>query len=154
MKEQGNEKKTVKRAQIGNIILLNYTAKLNDGSIVGSTKNKEPMKLILGKDHIHRSLEVVIVGMKEGESQIVTIPAGKAYGPYRKSLVFIFDKKKFKNKEPEIGEYYKIRLPKGDSVKARVTDKNNSKVTLDANHIFAGKDLIYEIELTKIVNHV
>lgn len=152
MKEQRNENKMDKRAQIGNTILLNYTAKLRDGSIVGSTKNKEPMKLTLGKDQIHRSLEVVIVGMEEGESQIVTIPADKAYGPYRKNLVFTFNKTKFKNKEPKIGDYYKIRLLKGDFIQARVTKKNNSKVRLDANHILAGKDITYEIELIQIIN--
>jgi len=146
------EKKSfIRKVKIGDTILLHYRAKLADGKIVGSSKNNEPKKLTLGKDEINRALETKIVGMSEGDSQVVTIPADKAYGPYYKNLVFILDRKKFKEK-PEIGKYYRIKLKTGDKKKAQVTEIKESKVTLDANHILAGRDITYEIKLLKILN--
>lgn len=146
------EKKSfMRKAKIGDTILLHYRIKLADGNIVGSSKNNEPKKLTLGKDEIKRALETKIVGMSEGDSQVVTIHADKAYGPYYRNLVFVYDKKKFK-KDPEIGQYYKIRFKIGDRKRARVTEIKESKVTLDANHILAGRDITYEIKLLKIFN--
>ena len=135
--------KSQKRVKKGNTILLHYTARFNDGSVIGSNKNNEPLVLIIGKDQIHRTLKTRIVGMKEGESQIVTIPASKAFGSYKKNLVFVVDKKKFDN--PNIGACYKIRLKNGDLLKARIVDVDDFKVTIDANHILAGKILFMKL---------
>jgi len=144
------EKMTVRKAKMGDTVLVHYTSRLEDGSIVDTTKGKKPLKLTLGENRLFPSVEDRIIGMIEGESQSITIPADEAYGRHRKNLVFVIDRKSLHVKEPKIGEYHKIRLRKGDIVEARFTKIGESKVTLDANHIFAGKDIIYEIEVLKI----
>jgi peptidylprolyl isomerase len=55
-------------------------------------------------------------------------------------------------KEPKIGAKYRIKEKNnGNSYNGRITKIDGNEVTLDANHILAGKDINYEIELIKIV---
>ncbi|MBN2008566.1 FKBP-type peptidyl-prolyl cis-trans isomerase [candidate division KSB1 bacterium] len=152
MKKQLINKKTKKRAKVGDTILLHYTARINDDKVVASTKAKQPIKVTLGKDHTNQLIENGIIGMSERESNSVTVPAEKAYGPYRKDYVFTFDLNEFKNKQPKVGDVYNLQLSNGGKVQARVIDKTESHVTIDANHILAGKDITYDIELVQIVN--
>lgn len=146
------ERKSLRKVKMGNTILVHYTSRLEDGSIVDSTRNKNQIKLTLGKNEIFPAVEKRIIGMVVGESKNFTIPPSKAYGRYRKNLVFVIDRKEINVKDPKVGEYHKIRLRTGDTVKARFTKVDESKVTLDANHILAGKDITYEIEVLKIVD--
>ncbi len=142
-----------KRVKIGDKIVLHYTSKLDDGKIVETTRVRNtPVNLTLGDGLIHKALEVNIVGMTEGESKRVTLPPHKAYGQYRRELVFIVDKNKFENTEPKIGQEYKVRSTKGERYKVRVTDIKEDKVTLDANHTLAGKEISYELELLQIIS--
>jgi peptidylprolyl isomerase len=49
-----------------------------------------------------------------------------------------------------VGKRLKIQQKHGKSTIVRVTDFSNSKVTLDANHPLAGKNLIFDIKLIDI----
>jgi len=146
------ERKSLRKVKMGHTILVHYTSRLKDGSIVDSTKNKDPIKLTLGKNQIFPSVEKRIIGMVVGECKNFTIPPNKAYGRRRKNLVFVFDRKDINVKNPKVGKYHKIRLRTGDTVKARFIKIDELKVTLDANHILAGKDINYEIEVLEIVD--
>lgn len=133
-------------------VLLNYTARLKNGKIVGSNKDEEPLKINLEKDEVHNSIRLRLVGMKEGESQIITVAAKNAFGAHKKKLLYSVDKKKLNHHDPKPGDYFKIQNPDGEIQTAIVSKISDSKVTLDANHHLAGNDIIYEIELVKIVN--
>jgi peptidylprolyl isomerase len=53
--------------------------------------------------------------------------------------------------EPEVGERLEIPHEMGYPILYTVTEVSESTVTLDANHILAGKDLIFEIQLVEIL---
>ncbi|UCE06773.1 MAG: FKBP-type peptidyl-prolyl cis-trans isomerase [bacterium] len=142
-----------KRATKGNTIVFHYTAKLDNGKIIRSSKKDKPIKCKLGKKQIRSELEEKFLGMKEGDTQVVTVHAKNAFGHYRKDLVFTVDKAKLSEKgEPKIGAKYRIKEKNnGKSYIGRITKIDGNKVTLDANHILAGKDINYKIELIKII---
>ena len=89
--------------------------------------------------------------MSEGESKTVTIPAENAYGHYHEEMVMEVDKERFPaGAEPAIDQRYQVSDPNGESYIVKVTSVSDSKVTLDANHPLAGKDLIFDLELVAI----
>lgn len=136
----------------GDTVNVHYTGKLKDGTVFDSSADREPLQFTLGEGQIIPGFEQGVIGMKPGETKTVDIPADKAYGPHRKELVLVVNKSKIPaHLKPEVGQQLKLNQPDGRAVPVRVTNVSESKVTLDANHPLAGKDLTFEIELVEIV---
>jgi len=68
-------------AQFGDWVVVDYTLKLEDGSIVETTYGKSPMRfqLLTNAGLIDGFVEGVI-GMKEGEMKTIVVPPEKGYG--------------------------------------------------------------------------
>jgi peptidylprolyl isomerase len=132
-------------AKDGDTVSIHYTGKLEDKSVFDTSENREPLVFTLGEEYIIPGMNGAIRGMKAGESKTVTIPPAEAYGPYSKKLVFEVPTK---NLPPEIKAGTPLRDPQGNMV--LVKEVNGEKSTLDANHILAGKTLIFDIELVSI----
>jgi peptidylprolyl isomerase len=52
--------------------------------------------------------------------------------------------------ELEVGHVLQLRTESGEQFQAMVIELGEEKVTLDANHPLAGKDLTFDIELVEI----
>jgi len=55
------------------------------------------------------------------------------------------------NITPELGQQLELKQADGQQIVVMVTDISDEKVTLDANHPLAGKNLIFELTLQEIV---
>ncbi len=89
--------------------------------------------------------------MEPGEKKTITVPPELAFGSHREDLVIDLNKELFPdNIAPEIGKKIEVPLEGGGSKTMTVTRVDESRVTLDANHPLAGKELIFEIELIEI----
>jgi peptidylprolyl isomerase len=140
------------QAKKGDTVNVHYTGKLEDGTVFDSSVDREPLQFTISEGRILPGFEQGVIGMKPGDTKKVSIPADKAYGLHRKDLVLVVDKSKIPSHlKPEVGQQLKLNQPDGRAVPVRVTDISPSKVTLDANHPLAGKDLTFEIELVEIV---
>ncbi len=140
------------QAADGNTVKVHYTGKLEDGTVFDSSADRDPMQFELGKGELIPGFEQGVLGMSPGEKKTVEIPVDKAYGPLREEMVKTVDRSQFpSNLNPEVGQQLQLNKPEGQPAMVRVTDVSESSVTLDANHPLAGKDLIFDIELVRIV---
>ncbi len=90
--------------------------------------------------------------MKKGESKTTKIPADEAYGPHHKEMVLEVERNRFPaDVEPQVDQCLQLRQADGQNMAVRVTEVSESKVTLDANHLLAGKALTFDIQLIEIV---
>lgn len=64
------------------ILTVNYTGKLEDGTIFDSSKNqgREPFRFTVGLGQVIQGWEEGFVGMNEGGSRTLTIPPEMGYG--------------------------------------------------------------------------
>jgi peptidylprolyl isomerase len=93
-----------------------------------------------------------IVGMNEGDSKTIPIPAGEAYGEYNENLVAVVPRSQVPPEmELSIGMILQVRSPEGDLARAMVRDIAETEVTLDLNHPLAGQDLVFEVGLVKVL---
>lgn len=132
-------------AKDGDKVSIHYTGKLEDQSVFDSSESREPLQFTLGEENIIPGMNNAIRGMKVGESKTVSIDSKDAYGPYNDKLVFEVPTK---NLPPGIKAGTPLRDPQGNMV--LVKEVNGEKSILDANHILAGKTLIFDIKLISI----
>ncbi|MDJ0845302.1 FKBP-type peptidyl-prolyl cis-trans isomerase [Crocosphaera sp.] len=139
------------QAKLGDTVKVNYTGKLGDGTVFDSSVNRDPLQFSLGEGQVIAGFEEAVVGMSPGDSKSVTIPSEQAYGPYQDELVIVVDEKQMPSDlSVEVGQQLQMRHSSGQAVPVMVTNVTDDKVTLDANHPLAGKDLTFEIELVTI----
>ncbi len=139
------------QAKSGDAVSVHYTGTLDDGTVFDSSKDRDPLTLTLGEGKVIPGFEQAILGMNPGETNVTKIPADQAYGPYFKELVAEINQDDFSDgAPPEVGQCYRVPKKDGGDMFVTVTKVENTKVTIDANHPLAGKDLTFEIELVSV----
>jgi len=129
----------------GDNVSIHYTGKLQDQTVFDSSEGRGPLKFKAGTKEIIPGMNNAVIGMKVGESKTVTIPPEEAYGPVNEKLVFEIGKDKL---PPDVTVGAALMNPQGHRVV--VKEINGDKAVLDANHMLAGKSLIFEIKLISI----
>ena len=140
------------QAKNGDTVKVHYTGKLTDETIFDTSTDREPLQFTIGEGQIIPDFEVAVVGMNPGETKTIEVPSDRAYGPHQAEMVQVISKSDFpKDLEPAVNQRLQVRRDDGQTFAVTVTDITGDKVTLDANHPLAGKDLIFDIQLAEIV---
>lgn len=139
-------------AEVGDTVKIHYSVKpKGEQGVVDSSRNHEPLSFKIGDGFVIQGLEEAVTGMKAGETKEVEIPTEKAFGKHSKELIAQVEKKFLPpDLEIEVGSQLQVG-EKEEIALVTVLKIEDDKVTLDANHPLAGKDLIFDIELLEIV---
>ena len=140
------------KAKNGDTVKIHYTGKLEDGTVFDTSSDREPIQFTIGSSQVIAGLEKAVVGMNLGESKTSKITADQAYGPHRKEMLIEVERNEIPDDiNLEVGQHLQIPQQNRRSIIVKVADISEEKVTLDANHPLAGKDLTFDIELVEIV---
>lgn len=135
----------------GSKVKVHYTGTFNDGQTFDSSAGHEPLEFEVGSGQVIPGFEQAVVGMKQGETKEVRVPEAEAYGPHNPEMVIDSDRSQFEEGlNPEVGQQFQTQMEGGQPVLLTVVDVEGDKITLDANHPMAGKDLNFEIELVEV----
>ncbi len=141
----------MKQATQGNTVKVHYTGKLNDGQVFDSSQEREPLEFTIGEGTIIKGFESGVLGMEVGDKKELNIPAEEGYGVRNESLVANVPRTDIPSHiDVAPGQGLQIQQPNGEKVNVVVTDVTEEKVTLDANHPLAGKDLVFDVEMVDI----
>lgn len=139
-------------AKSGDTVRVHYTGRLDDGSEFDSSAGRDPLEITLGKAGVIPGFEKAVMGMAVGDSTTVDIEAADAYGPHRPDGVQEIERSMIPAEVTvDIGARLQATGPDNKPLVLTVIAVNDDKVTLDANHPLAGKDLTFDIELVEIV---
>nr|WP_290427000.1 peptidylprolyl isomerase [Algoriphagus limi] len=139
------------QAKKGDAVQVHYTGKLEDGSVFDSSVNRQPLGFTLGDGNMIKGFDEAVHGMAIGDKKTVTIPAAEAYGERRDDMMIDVPRAQVPaNISPAVGMQLTLQGGNGQPMPVTVTYVDEEKITLDANHQLAGKDLIFEIELVTI----
>lgn len=139
-------------AKTGDTVRVHYTGTLPDGTVFDSSRDREPLEFTIGQNMVIPGFENGVVGMNEGESKEISIPAAEAYGTYNEDLVAAVPRSQVPPEmELTVGMILQVRSPEGALARAMVREVTDAEVTLDLNHPLAGQDLVFNVELAKIV---
>ena len=137
-----------------NIVRINYTGKLADGTVFDTSEaeGREPLGFRLGENQVLPKLEAEIIGMEVGDRKTVPVDANDAYGPHQEQAIQRVDRNEIPDDvDLTVGNNLQATGPDGEVVPLRVIAAGETTVTLDANHPLAGHDLTFDIELVEIV---
>ncbi|HRK08745.1 MAG TPA: hypothetical protein PLZ57_13320 [Pseudobdellovibrionaceae bacterium] len=112
------------------------------GRVLSSSLNQDVMSCPEQPRGPLAALDRNLQDVKPGECRRIPLKAEEAFGLYDAKKVFPVDRGEFHH-IPRVGEYVEWR-----GVRPRVDHLTADEVWLDANHPFAGQDLVFEIEVT------
>ena len=135
--------------QNGNTVTVHYTGKLTDGTIFDSSIDKDPISFIIGSGDIIQGFEDAIIGKNVGDKFTVTIESKDAYGEYKTELLANVANAQLPGKV-EIGTNLQAIGEDKQPINVYVKEIHDDYVVVDANHPFAGKDLVFDIEVVEV----
>lgn len=142
----------MKRASLGDTARVHYTVKLEDGTIVESSEDQEPLECVLGGGTLIPGFEQGILGMSVGDHRSITVDPELGYGPPREDLQFKIPRSDFpEDLIPFVGQMLQIQEPGEEPVSVTVRDISEDSIVLDANHPLAETVLLFDIELVELL---
>ncbi len=142
----------MRQVKEGDAVLIDYTGKLEDGTIFDSTEGNHPLEFTVGKGEVIPGFEKGVIGMSAGESKVISVPPEEGYGPHLKERVCSLDKRRIPDGfHPEVGQQIQMYRADGLPVMGKVVGVSETALTMDYNHPLAGKTLIFETRLVEIL---
>jgi FKBP-type peptidyl-prolyl cis-trans isomerase 2 len=140
----------MKKVQNGDTVVVNYTGKLEDGTVFDSslTEGREPLKAQLGQGLLIKGFEDGIIEMSVGDKKTIKINPTNAYGEINNEMIVEVPKEQI----PEgisVGDTLQADGPAGP-VNVKVVELKEETVVIDANHPLAGQTLFFDLELVSI----
>jgi peptidylprolyl isomerase len=147
----------------GDFVLIDYTLKVKEtGETVGTTDEKvakesklyrgeehyEPYFVIIGEGWVPKGLDEALTTLDVGKVSTIELPPEKAYGARDPKKVRLVPLRKFTSDgvAPVPGLQLNI-----DGKPAQIRAVGAGRVQVDYNHPFAGRTLIYDVTVQKII---
>jgi FKBP-type peptidyl-prolyl cis-trans isomerase SlyD len=132
------------------VVGIHYTLKDNDGNTIDSSEGRDPLYYLHGYDNLIPGLEYELEGKAPKDSFTAKVLPEDGYGDYNKELVYDIDRSKFPDpKNVAVGMTFTSKTQEGN-INLNVVKVEDEKVTLDANHPLAGKELNFEVEVIEV----
>lgn len=142
---------------------VDYTGKIKEENIVFDTTSKEaaeaagilnpnikykPMIICIGQGHILKGIDKVLVGKEVGREYIIEITPEDGFGKKRADLLQLIATPKFRKHgiTPVPGLQVNI-----DNTVGTIKTVSGGRTLVDFNHPCAGKDLVYTVNVNRIV---
>jgi FKBP-type peptidyl-prolyl cis-trans isomerase SlyD len=139
------------RIKKGSRVTFHYELRDENGEVVDSTFDGEPVIYIQGEGEIIEGLEEFLEGEEPGFSAKVTIPPEKAYGVTNDDLVVFAGPENFEDDVAlEVGSTVETEDPDGETIVFRIIEISDDKVYLDGNHPLADQTLDYKVEVLEV----
>lgn len=138
--------------QDGDLVEINYTGTLENGSVFDTSENHGPFQFVVGTGSAITGFDKEIRGMNLNEKKKFTLSPDQAYGEYDptliKSMPIDFVPKE-ERKNATIGST--VYLFNGMStVPVKITEVNATNITFDLNSPLAGKTLTFDVTLVNL----
>jgi FKBP-type peptidyl-prolyl cis-trans isomerase SlyD len=128
------------------VVSMEYTVKDKEsGVVVDSNVGMNPLSFILGSGQVIPGLERAIKNMSQGETANLTVEAVDAYGEYKTELLEEVPREQFANIELVEGMKLYGQSEDGQTIQVIVQEFNDETVSIDYNHVLAGKALEFDI---------
>ncbi|MCE8003004.1 MULTISPECIES: FKBP-type peptidyl-prolyl cis-trans isomerase [Halomonadaceae] len=138
------------RIDEGMEVTLHFTLKLEDGTVVDSTRDKQPATFQVGDGNLPPGFERPLKGLVGGESGSFEIAPEHGFGQRNPQNVQMLSRDDFEEIEPEVGTVMSFADPAGGELPGVIIAADERNVEVDFNHPLAGRTLTFEVEVLDV----
>ncbi len=137
---------------VGKTCRTHYRGTFNDGTQFDSSYDRgEPLEFVCGAGQMIRGFDAAVADMEVGQIVDVHLMPEEAYGMPDPNAVFNVEIAQLPGSEElEAGQQVYLTNQYGQPFPVKVTAKDETTITFDANHEMAGKELNFRIELVEV----
>ncbi|MDY0022947.1 peptidylprolyl isomerase [Arenimonas caeni] len=137
------------KIQNNSVVRFHYTVSEPGQPPVESSREREPLAILVGHGNIIPGLEAAMIDKAEGDRFEVTVAPEQAYGERRENFVQRVPKKHFRNARLVRGQQVVLETSMGPRA-VTVAKVGATVVDVDLNHPMAGKTLVFDVEIVGV----
>lgn len=138
---------------MNSLVLMHYSIALTNGSIIESSFDDEPVEITMGNDDVTNGMELAIFGLKEGDSQTLTLTPEQGFGVRDEDNIHDMPLSDFpEDLPPEAGLSYSFESTEGDEIPGTVVSLKDNTAEIDFNHPLAGHEIVFTVKILVINN--
>ncbi len=131
------------------VVRFHYTVSEVGQEPIESSRDREPLAILIGHGNIIPGLETAMMDKEAGESFGVDVKSADAYGERREGLTQRVPKKHFGETRLVPGQQVILQTNFGPRA-VTVEKVGMTVVDVDLNHPMAGKDLHFDVEIVDV----
>ncbi|MCE2944929.1 MAG: peptidylprolyl isomerase [Lysobacteraceae bacterium] len=131
------------------VVRLHYSVSEAGGEAIETSRDREPLAVLIGHQTIIPGLEEALLGRAAGDRFEATVAPEKAYGERREGLVQRIPRKHLKDHRLVVGATVVVPTQMGPRP-VTVQKVGLSVVDVDLNHPMAGKTLVFDVEVLDV----
>ena len=138
---------------VGKKVKAHYRGTFNDGTQFDSSYDRgEPLEFVCGAGMMIKGFDAVVADMEVGQVVDIHLSPDEAYGYPDPQAIFTLEIAQLPGSENlAVGQQVYLSSESGQPFPVKVTAKDDTTITLDANHEMAGKELNFRIELVEVL---
>ena len=150
---ENTKSSTIEGKNVGKKCRTHYRGTFNDGTQFDSSYDRgEPLEFVCGAGMMIKGFDEAVKDMEVGQIADVHLEPSEAYGEADPDAIFTVEIDKMPGAEAlEAGQQVYLQNMYGQPFPVKVTAKDESTITFDANHEMAGKELNFQIEIVEIL---
>ena len=148
----GSSRPAFEGKNVGKTCRAHYRGTFNDGTQFDSSYDRgEPLEFVCGAGQMILGFDKAVADMEVGQTLDVHLMPEEAYGMPDPAAVFTVEIAQLPGSEElEAGQQVYLSNQFGQPFPVKVTAKDETTITFDANHEMAGKELNFRIELVEV----
>ena len=143
---------TMEGKNVGKKCRTHYKGTFNDGTQFDSSYDRgEPLEFVCGAGQMIKGFDAAVADMEVGQVVDIHLMPEEAYGMPNPEAIFTVEIAELPGSEDlEVGQQVYLSNQYGQPFPVKVTAKEETTITFDANHEMAGKELNFKIELVSV----
>ena len=137
---------------VGKTVKTHYKGTFNDGTQFDSSYDRgEPLEFVCGAGMMIQGFDAAVADMEVGQVVDIHLMPEEAYGMPDPEAIFTVEIAQMPGSEDlSVGQQVYLANQMGQPFSVKVTAKDDTNITFDANHEMAGKELNFKIELVEV----
>ena len=140
------------KVQIGQTVSVHYKGTFDDETEFDNSRSRnQELSFQVGAGQMISGFDAALPDMLVGEVKKIRLEPSEAYGEINPNAIQTYPRSEFpENFEFHVGGMVTGESSQGQKIPGKIREVGEDSVTLDFNHLLAGKALNFEIELMSI----